>query len=96
MRIALLPAIAVALTACTPQTVYRDRIVTVEVPVPVQSPCVPAALGAAPAYPDSRETLAAAPDAAERYRLMGQGWPLRDARLGELETVVAGCPKAPK
>lgn len=80
------------------KTVERERpiVTTIQVPVPVAAPCVPASLGAAPAYPDTDDALVAAPDAAVRYQLMGAGRKLRTGRLNELETVVAGCPKESK
>lgn len=71
------------------------RVTVVERAVPVSSPCVPATLGPRPDYPDSDEALRAAPDAATRYQLLSAGRPLRVARESELETVVAGCPRAP-
>lgn len=92
---ALLCAAALMLTGCA-TTQPTERIVTVEVPVPVKSPCVPATLGAAPAYPDTDEALRAAAGPAERYQLLAAGRPLRVARNNELETVVAGCPRAEK
>lgn len=85
------------LAGCS-NTVERERpiVTTVQVPVAVAAPCVPATLGAAPAYPDTDEALVAAPDAAVRYQLMGAGRKVRIGRLNELETVVAGCPKESK
>jgi hypothetical protein len=68
-------------------------VTTVEVPVPVVAPCVPKSLASAPDYPDTNDALRAAPDAADRYRLLGAGRLLRSARLNELEGVVAGCPR---
>lgn len=72
------------------------RVITVDVAVPVASPCVPASLASAPDYPDSVEALRAAPDAASRLLLLAAGRLLRTARLNELEPIVAGCPKAPQ
>lgn len=83
------------LAACASPTI-QERIVTVEVPVPVAAPCVPANLTSKPQYPDSDEALRTAPGPAERYQLLAAGRPLRVARLNELEVVVAGCPKAEK
>lgn len=65
------------------------RPVTVKVPVAVS--CVPASLPDAPAYPDTDGRLLAAPDAADRYRLLILGRELRVARLGVLEGVAAAC-----
>lgn len=89
-----LSAAALLLSGCgATRTIEKPVITVVEKPVPVQSPCVPKTLGAAPDYPDTDDALRAAPDASERYRLLAQGRPLRVARLTELETVVAGCPR---
>lgn len=82
---------ACASTGAAPE----PRIVTVEVAVPVASPCVPASLGAPPEYPDTDDALRAAPDGATRYQLVIAGRGLREARLNEVEPVVAACPKAP-
>jgi len=88
---------ALFLTGCAhDQARPPERIVTVDRPVPVSSPCVPAYLGPAPIYPDSDEALRSAPSAAERYQLFAAGRPLRVTRLNDLETVVAGCPRAEK
>lgn len=89
LRLAVALAL-LTLAGCTTAPPSEPRIVTVA----VSSPCVPADFGPAPSYPDTDEALRQAPDAAERYRLMGQGRAARIGRLGELETVVAGCPKA--
>lgn len=82
--------------ATTPSPSPEPIIITQEVRVPVAGTCVPADLPAEPTYPDTRAKLLGAKDAAERYQLMGAGWPLRDQRLKELEIAVAGCPKAEK
>lgn len=71
-------------------------VITTKVYVPVTGACVPATMPAAPDYPDTRDALKAAKSADERYWLLSAGWPLRVARLNELEIVVAGCPKATK
>lgn len=86
---------AVLLAGCaTAPATPPERVVTVEVAVPVPSPCVPANLGPAPEYPDTDEALRAAPDAATRYLLLGAGRLLRIARANEVEPVVAACPRA--
>lgn len=89
---------ALLLAGCgtTVQERPQPIVTTVEVAVPVSSPCVPAKLGPKPDYPDTDAALRAAFDAAERYQLLAAGRPLREARLNELEPVVAGCPKAAK
>ena len=71
----------------------RPEIRTVTVNVPVPQPCVPAELSPAPTYPDTDDALRAAPDAAERYRLVAAGRLLRITRNEILETVVKGCPQ---
>jgi hypothetical protein len=86
-------ALLVAGCSATPRPAPEPRVVTVEVAVPVASPCVPKGLAAAPTYPDSNEALRAATDAANRYALLAAGRLLRVARLNELEGVVAGCPR---
>lgn len=91
MRRLVLLALAGLVTACATQPPTVATVRTVEVKVPVPTPCIPAALGPAPAYPDTAETLRAAPDAADRYRLVAAGRLLRDQRLAELEPVVEGC-----
>lgn len=91
MRPLAILALAAVLSACATQPAPVATIRTVEVKVPVPTPCVPAALGPAPAYPDTAAALRAAPDAADRYRLMAAGRLLRDQRLAELEPVVKGC-----
>lgn len=68
-------------------------IVPQPVAVGVDAPCVPDTLGPAPEYVDSDAALKAAPDAAERYQLLWGGRAQRSARLGELEPVIAGCPR---
>lgn len=86
------------LTGCasTNKPAPEPIIVPTTVFVPVTGSCVPADFPAKPTYPDTRDNLLAAKDAAERYQLLGAGWPLREQRLKELEIVVAGCPKANK
>lgn len=89
--------ILLPLAACALKPVERPQpiIVTREVVVPgPQTPCVPANVGAQPSYPDTDSTLKAAADAAVRYQLMAAGRKLRDARLREIEPVIASCPKA--
>lgn len=87
-------ALLLLLAGCATDEAPPVRTVTVEVAVPVASPCVPAGLAPAPEYPDTADALRAAPDAAQRLLLMAAGRLLRTARLNELEPVVAGCPKA--
>jgi len=93
----LLPIAALALlvTACATTRPDPEPIIkTVEVVVPGPPvPCVPKELGPAPSYVDSDEALKAARDAAERYQLVYAGRLQRQARLGEIEPVVAACPR---
>lgn len=98
MKRVSIAATLLLLAGCGPKVVTAPPpiVVPTKVVVPEVGPCVPANLPSSPSYPDTRETLRAAKDAAERYHLMGAGWPLRDQRLKELEIVVAGCPKAEK
>ncbi len=95
-RLAVLAAAAMPLAACAGrQTPPPQPILTpIEVAVPVATGCVPPNLAAAPDYPDTDQALRSAPDAASRYQLLYAGRKVRVGRLGELETVVAGCPKA--
>lgn len=82
--------------ACsTVQTPPPEPIIkTVEVLVPGPAvPCVPKQLGGPPTYVDSDEALLNAKDAAERYQLLYAGRMQRKARLGEVEPVVASCPR---
>lgn len=84
--------VAAFLSACGATTqAPRPEIRTQTVNVPVRQPCVPAELSPAPAYPDTDDALRAAPDAAERYRLVAAGRLLRITRNETLETVVKGC-----
>lgn len=93
-RLGILLSILLAgiLAGCTSQS---DAVRTVTVKVPVTAPCVPDSLPDAPAYPDTDGRLRAAPDAADRYRLLILGREVRIARLGVLEGVVAACREAP-
>lgn len=65
------------------------RTVTVDRPVPVS--CVPASARIEPNFRVSRDAVAAAPDAAERLRLLGAGFLERDAYIGEALPVLRGC-----
>ena len=85
--------VAAFLSGCGTTQTPRPEIRTVTVNVPVPQPCVPAELSPAPTYPDTDDALRAAPDAAERYRLVAAGRLLRITRNEILETVVKGCPQ---
>ncbi len=52
---------------------------------------MPKTLPPAPRYPDTDAALCNAPGAADRYQLMAAGRILREQRLDQLESVVAGC-----
>jgi len=82
--------LALGLTACaTDHAEPRIEIREVKVPVPVT--CVPAALPAAPTYPDTDEALRAAKGPADRLALIVAGRLLRIQRQAETEPVIAGC-----
>lgn len=85
-----------ALAACATggsRPVPEPIVTTVDVPVPVAAPCVPAALPSEPNYVDSNAALVAAGDAATRYQLLYRGREQRIGRLSQLEPVVAACPR---
>lgn len=87
--------VALLLAGCATKPTERPEpiIRTVEIRVPVAAHCVPATLSPAPAYPDTDAALKSAAGPDERYWLVVAGRLIRIARLGELETVVAGCAK---
>lgn len=91
----LIVAATAAAAACAGRAPDPEpSIKTVEVVVPGPPvPCVPKELGAPPTYVDSDEALLAAPDAAARYQLIYAGRMQRQARLNEVEPVVAACPR---
>lgn len=92
IRRTLAAAFALAvLTGCasTPDPEPIIRTVTVNVPVPVS--CVPANANTEPTFRVSKEAVVAAPDAAERLRLVGAGFLERDAWIGEAVAVLRGC-----
>ena len=80
--------------AATPAPVTRPRPAPPP-PPPVAAPapksCVPKTLPPPPRYPDTDAALRNAPGAADRYQLMAAGRILREQRLDQLESVVAGC-----
>lgn len=86
--------LALPLAACATKPIERPQPIVVTKEVVVPGPpvaCVPKNVGAAPSYPDTDQALRAAPDAAARYQLLGAGRPLREARLREIEPVIASC-----
>lgn len=91
----LIPALLLA--GCGDKIVSAPEplVVVKEVVVPGPPvPCVPKTLKDEPAYVDTNEALKNAPDGAVRYQLIIAGRAQRIGRLGELEPVVKGCPKA--
>lgn len=95
-RIAAAVTMTLLLAGCATPRPPEPVVRTVTVNIPVPAPCVPATLTPAPEYPDTDSALRQAADAAERYLLVAAGRLLRIARLTELETVVAACPKVGK
>lgn len=101
MKIAFALLTALALSACGAKQVARPEPITVpvEVMVPVAQPCVPDALGPAPSYVDTKEALLAAGPISDmsaivkRYQLLIAGRAQREARLNEVEPIIAGCPR---
>jgi hypothetical protein len=91
----LLPFVAL-LAACghTGQQARPEPIVVpIEASVPIAGACVPDTLGDKPVYLDTKEKLTAAADAAERLQLLYAGRAQRQARLNEIEPIIAGCPR---
>jgi hypothetical protein len=89
LTIATASVLAWPLSACN--TVPREPpIRTVEVRVPVSTPCA-AKPGPAPNYPDSDAALRGAPNLAEALKLLLAGRLLRIGREAELEAAVKGC-----
>jgi len=83
-------AMVLLASACN-TTAPAVEIRTVEVKVPVATPCVPKTVVGRPDYQVTRETLQAAPGADERYRQAVVGMLERDARLAVVEPVLEGC-----
>lgn len=86
MILALAP-LAACMNAKTsePITIYKT------VNVPVAADCVPEALGPAPDYGDTEQSLRAAENAAGRYRLLAEGREQRMGRLAQLEPIIDAC-----
>jgi hypothetical protein len=83
--------LALGLTACATRPA-EPIIGSVEVKVPVAVQC-PDRRAPQPAYPDTPDALAAAPDLFERVKLLLAGRLLRDERLKEDEGQVRACAK---
>ena len=93
----IVPTLALMLAGCGEriESTPEPLVVVKEVVIPGPPvPCVPKALGDEPAYADTNEALKNAADGAVRYQLIIAGRAQRISRLGELEPVVKGCPKA--
>lgn len=83
------------LAGCAATAAPEPVIRTVEVVVPVPVSCIPESLGGPEAYADDAAALLAAPDGAERYRLLTIGRSQRIDRLDKLEAVVRLCAEIP-
>lgn len=93
MKKVLIIPLLIGLSACTMARVPEPIVVPQIVKVPIAAPCVPNSLGGPPEYVDTKEKLKAAQDAAERMQLLYGGRAQREARLNEIEPVIAGCPR---
>lgn len=80
-------ALALTLTACA--TAPEPRIITRTVDVPVSVPC--AVSVTEPAYVDTDEAIAGAPDIYELSKLFKAGRLQRIGALGEYRAAVSGC-----
>lgn len=93
MKILIIAALSFVLAGCgsvpTPEPIVRT--VEVKIPIVQRVACVGSDFPASPEYPDTRETLLAAPDAAARYQLLIAGRDARNARLIEAEAVIEAC-----
>ena len=96
IRNAVLVMLPLGLAACGGAGKARPEpiLMPVEVVLPTTNGCVPANMAPAPDYPDTDDALRQAPDAAARYKLVFAGRKLKNARLNEVEPVIASCPKA--
>lgn len=91
MRAVLAVGLAVALlAACAPQPAPEPIVRTVEVHIPVPTPCDPD-IGPEPVFADSTEALAAAPDIFEAMKLRVVGRLQRIAWAGVLTAALDGC-----
>jgi len=78
--------VAACASAPTPEPVVR----TVEVAVPIATPCR-VSVGPAPAYVDSADALRQAADIFEAMKLRAAGRAQRQAREAVLEAALDGC-----
>lgn len=87
----------IAAGSCATTGGAEPEIRTVEVKVPVVTPC-PDLRGKAPAYPDSRAAVEAAlarQDPGEALRLLLAAWPLHYQRHAEDDAQIAACVAPP-
>jgi len=93
-KLLIIPLLSVLAACGTTGQVRPEPIVVPQiVKVPIAAPCVPKSLGEPPVYVDTKDKLRAAADAAERMQLLYGGRAQREARLNEIEPVIAGCPR---
>lgn len=85
----ILAAVIVLLAGCTtPRTI--TQIETKEVLVPVVEDCAED-MYARPEWPDNPESIANAPNAGERIRILLQGILTRDRYINDLEANYSAC-----
>jgi hypothetical protein len=96
----LLPIFAVLAACKTSGDAHPEPIITpIEVAVAVEQACVPNTLKDKPDYVDTKEALTSAGPAGDddaiskRLQLLYAGRAQREARLNELEPIVAACPR---
>lgn len=87
MRPLIATVAALTLTACA--TAPEPRIITRTVEIPIATPC--AVSVTEPAYVDTDEAIAGAPDIYELSKLFKAGRLQRIGALGEYRAAVKGC-----
>jgi hypothetical protein len=90
-KVALTVCLTSACTACATKAPPEPVVRTVEVKVPVPVACVPASLGAPPAYVDTDAALKSAAGPEDRFQLLAAGRIQRNQRLAQVEPVIKGC-----
>lgn len=98
MKSALVAGFLLSLAACGDKDIKSPSsepvVVVKEKAVGVDAPCVPDTLKPAPEYVDTAQALRSLGDKVdERLQLLYAGRAQREARLNELEPVVAACPR---